>query len=146
LAVGGAPDSVRNALRTVDSSYDIVLIHDGARPFVDNDIIAGAVEAAKEVRGVRNRCPRDRYGEINVTKGMFVKKELDRSKVFRAQTPQAFRRELIQRAYRQKAGKAATDDSALVRMLGHKVKVLMGSYRNVKITRRDDLKQAEVLI
>ena len=61
-------------------------------------------------------------------------------------TPQAFRRDLIVKAYRRAGERNATDDSSLVEKLGHKVKIVKGSYRNIKITTPEDLALARVLI
>ncbi|EFK97716.1 protein containing 4-diphosphocytidyl-2C-methyl-D-erythritol synthase domain, partial [sediment metagenome] len=71
---------------------------------------------------------------------------LDRSRIFRAQTPQVFRRELVRKAYAARASKKITDDAGLVERIGGKVKIVEGSYRNIKITTREDLKLAGVLL
>jgi 2-C-methyl-D-erythritol 4-phosphate cytidylyltransferase len=78
--------------------------------------------------------------------GLFVKKTLDRSEIFRAETPQVFMHDIIKRAYQRKGGVKATDDAGLVEKLGKRVKVLIGRRRNMKITTREDIALAEALL
>ncbi len=147
IVIGGKTrfDSVKNCLNVIDKTYDLILIHDAARPLVTNNMIEKAVAAAKKFGACVTAVP-----EIDTVKvrdsSMFVKRTLDRSVVFRAQTPQVFTRALIKKAYNTKPGGGATDDSALAEAIGKKVKILVGSYRNIKITTREDLKLAEVLL
>jgi 2-C-methyl-D-erythritol 4-phosphate cytidylyltransferase len=108
-------------------------------------MIEKSVRAAKKFGACVTAVP-----EIDTVKvrdgSMFVKRTLDRSVIFRAQTPQVFKRDLIKKAYNIKTREGATDDSALAEAIGKKVKILVGSYRNIKITTREDLKLAEVLL
>ncbi len=147
IVIGGKTrfNSVKNCLNSIDKTYDMVLIHDAARPLVTNNLIEKSVATAKKFGACVTAVP-----EIDTVKirdsSMFVKATLDRSIVFRAQTPQVFKRDLIKKAYNIKVREGATDDSALAEAMGKKVKILVGSYRNIKITTREDLKLAEVLL
>ena len=147
-------DSVYNGLKTVADDFDLVLIHDGARPFVTNDIITRAVKAAAEhgavVVGVPvkdtikaiNNLPAGRQGEQ-----LTINKTLDRRKLWQAQTPQVFKRKIIVEAYDHMGiDTKVTDDAALVEKLGLPVKMIMGSYSNIKITTSEDLQMAETIL
>ncbi|HTY13712.1 MAG TPA: 2-C-methyl-D-erythritol 4-phosphate cytidylyltransferase [Candidatus Omnitrophota bacterium] len=137
-------DSVKNGLALVSLDCDIVLVHDGARPLITADIIEKAIDAA------------DRYGAAvvgvpvkdtikAVGDDSFIAGTADRSKLWAAQTPQAFKREIITRAYQNIKG-IVTDDSKLAEQLGVKVKMIMGSYENIKITTPEDLMMAEAVL
>jgi len=144
---GGATrsESVRNCLKAIDPSYSMVLIHDGARPFVEEHTIEACVSAARKFGASLAAVP-----EIDTVKladaRSFVKRTVDRKKVFRAQTPQVFRLDVLMKAYGSGPKEGVTDDSSLVEDRGTKVKIVMGSYRNIKITTREDLKMAEALL
>lgn len=147
IIVGGKTryESVRNCLETLDSSFDIILIHDGVRPFVEKSMIEHSVNLARKFGACIVAVP-----EIDTVKSvdsnLFVRKTLDRNQVFRAQTPQVFRRDLIEKAYAVRGKGKITDDASLVEILGKKIKILEGSYRNIKITTKEDLKFAEALL
>ncbi|HPM43681.1 MAG TPA: IspD/TarI family cytidylyltransferase, partial [Candidatus Omnitrophota bacterium] len=147
ICVGGKTrfESVRNCLGFVDSSFDVVLIHDGARPLPGADAISGSIRIAWKFGGCVVAVPENDTVKV-ADKSLFIKKTLDRSVIFRAQTPQAFRRQILQKAYASSAPKIATDDSSIVEMFGGKVKILKGSYNNIKITNKEDLKFAEALL
>lgn len=138
-------ESVKNCLDKVTTDYDIVLIHDGARPLVEKSLIEESVRAAARFGACVAAVP-----EIDTVKlagrDLFVAGTLDRSRLFRAQTPQAFRRAVILRAYSAKKDGPVTDDASLVEKLDMRVKIIKGSYRNIKITTMEDLKLAEVLL
>jgi len=147
VVAGGATraESVRNCLAHVDGSFDIVLIHDGGRPFIDAGTIERSVAMARKYGGAIVAVPENDTVKLAGDE-LFVKKTLDRSRIFRAQTPQAFKRELIKKAYAAGITAGVTDDAGLVERVGGKVKIVTGSYRNIKITTKEDLKLAEVLI
>ena len=141
-------DSVRNCLAAIGPGFDIVLIHDGARPLVDGRMIADSVRLAVKYGGCVVAVP-----EIDTVKlagrDLVVDRTLERSRIFRAQTPQAFRRALLERAYRAmgvRRARGMTDDAGLVEKVGGRVKILEGSYRNIKVTTKEDLELAEVLL
>ncbi|SLM32838.1 2-C-methyl-D-erythritol 4-phosphate cytidylyltransferase [Desulfamplus magnetovallimortis] len=127
----------------------IVLIHDGVRPFVDHALISrvlsGAVKhgASIPVLPVVDTLKKiDENGFIVPLNGT-----LDRKKLYRAQTPQAFTFDLIMSAHKYALinGFSGTDDAALVESLGKKVFVVQGDSQNIKITTREDLRFAEYI-
>jgi len=137
-------DSVKNCLARIGPSFDIVVIHDGARPLVEKKTIAGAIRLARAHGGCIVAVPESDTIKL-VDKAMYIQKTLDRSRIFRAQTPQVFRTGLIKKAYALK-GDTATDDASLVEAAGGRVKILAGPYRNIKVTTKEDLLLAEVLL
>ena len=136
-------DSVKNGLKAVAPDTDIVMIHDGARPLITPDIIEKAISEAKEygaaVVGVPVKDTIKRVGD-----DLIIKDTVDRQALWSAQTPQVFKYEIITRAYAKKG--SATDDAKLVEDLGIKVKMVMGSYENIKITTPEDLIVAEAIL
>ncbi|MDP3804871.1 MAG: 2-C-methyl-D-erythritol 4-phosphate cytidylyltransferase [Candidatus Omnitrophota bacterium] len=148
VVVGGKTrqESVSNCIKAISSSYDIVLIHDAARPLIDRTTIKKSIDLAKKFGACIVAVPENDTIKL-ADKGLFVKKTLDRKKIFRAQTPQAFRYDIIKKAYRvfKRPGKY-TDDAGLVEKLGVKIKIFEGPRRNIKITTKEDLKLAEVLL
>ena len=147
IVVGGKTryESVRNCVAKADKSFDIILIHDGARPLVEKYLIEDSVRLARRFGAAIAALAESDTVKLS-GKGLFIKKTLNRDEVLRAQTPQAFRRSIIDRAYALKhAAKGITDDAGLVERLGKRVKILKGSPRNFKITNKEDLKLAEVL-
>jgi 2-C-methyl-D-erythritol 4-phosphate cytidylyltransferase len=143
---GGAQrqDSVRNGLDAAGEGYDIVLIHDGVRPFISDGLIADAVREAETFGAVTVGCPAKDTMK-NVSAAGFVQSTLPRDSIWTIQTPQAFRTGIIVKAHRQAAedGYYGTDDASLVERMGLPVKVLAGSYDNIKITTKEDLALAE---
>jgi 2-C-methyl-D-erythritol 4-phosphate cytidylyltransferase len=143
---GGATrkESVRNGLEVVSSKTGLVLIHDGVRPFVDEGSITRVIEEAKvsgaAVLGVPIKSTIKRIGP-----GTEVEETLKRDRLWEIQTPQVFERELIQKAYLRQSKHAVPDDAALVELMGKKIKVVMGSYFNIKITTQEDLVFAEAI-
>ena len=136
-------DSVYNGLQAVENDCDIVVVHDGARPFVTTELIAKSVELCQENRAVITAVPPK--DTIKRGEGGFVFSTLDRSKLWIVQTPQTFSYDLIIKAY-EKAEQDrfyGTDDASLVERLGVKVKILEGSYDNIKITTQEDVYLAE---
>ena len=141
---GGArrQDSVLNAVQGL-GEVDIALIHDGARPFVDQPTIERAVAAANEWGAAVAAVPvKD---TIKVADGdMAVVDTPSRDFLWAAQTPQAFRLDILLRAHSE-VGHDVTDDAAMVEAVGHPVKLFMGSYLNIKVTTPEDLLFAEAI-
>lgn len=136
--------SVKNALRKVKDA-DFILIHDGVRPFIDRSQIKKLLAAAKRFGGAISAIPaRQTLKFISVNS--FVVRTPERKFLWEAQTPQVFRKDLIVEAYKKAKDRNVTDDSSLVERLGHKVKILKGSFRNIKVTTREDLELAKILI
>lgn len=133
-------DSVYNGLRQVSGDTEIVLIHDGVRPFVTEEIIEDSIQTAAEMGGCVAGVPAK--DTIKVVNGEQIAIATpDRSTLWQIQTPQTFRKELILRAYEDAgaAGFIGTDDASLAERSGFPVKIIMGSYRNIKITTQEDL-------
>jgi 2-C-methyl-D-erythritol 4-phosphate cytidylyltransferase len=135
-------DSVKAGLNQL-GQCDWVVIQDGARPLVTVDLIEQGLQAAKETGAAIAAVPVT--DTIKMAEGEFVKETLPRQKLWAVQTPQVFRYNIIMEAYR-KVTDEVTDDAALVEQSGHKVKLYMGAYRNIKITTPDDLIIAEALL
>ncbi len=149
LVVGGKErqDSVYNGLQKIDDDKGVVLVHDGVRPFVTQEMIAECVERAKRGECVAVGVPlKDTVKEVNAD-GL-VKITLDRSRLWAIQTPQAFPVKTLRRVYMEayRHGFYGTDDSTLVERAGTKVRVIMGSYDNIKITTPGDLILAEQIL
>lgn len=129
-------DSVLEGLKKAQGN-NWVLIHDGARPCIDEDIIERGIEAALEtgasVAGVRVKDTiKTAADDLTITA------TLDRDKLWAIQTPQVFRYDIIHRAYQENA-MDVTDDATLVEKLGYKVKVFQGTEENIKVTTPEDL-------
>ncbi len=146
IALGGKErqDSVYNGLKIVDKNCDMVLVHDGARPFVSKEIIKKAVTETKKasVIGVRVK------DTIKVVNNNEIISTPNRNTLWAIQTPQTFKYDLLKIAY-EKAYEEnfyGTDDSSLVENLGEKVNIIEGSYENIKITTKEDLNMAYQII
>ena len=140
-------DSVWNGLQVVSGDTDIVLIHDGVRPFVTEDILNQSIETAVEMGGCVAGVPAKDTIKVCNSENIAVATP-DRSTLWQIQTPQTFRKDLIMQAY-QKAkaeGFVGTDDASLAEYSGCSVKVIMGSYRNIKITTKEDLLIGEAFL
>lgn len=141
---GGAErqDSVRLGLESFEADPpDYVLIHDGARPFIEAGVISRVIKALDSQAGaipaiaVADTLKRGKDGLITGTQ--------DRSGLFRAQTPQGFRYSDILAAHRKAAGQVLTDDAAVLEATGQHVALVEGDEVNVKITNKRDLELAE---
>lgn len=148
IAPGGKErqDSVFHGLNLIDDKKSIVLIHDGVRPLAGADMIRNAIKELKDCSGVVAGVPvKDTIKEVEDGE---VRQTLKRGALWAIQTPQIFPYAVIHQAY-EKASREqyySTDDSALVERYGGKVKVVAGSYSNIKITTPEDLRIAETLL
>lgn len=147
IIVGGRTrfESVKNCLAKIGPSFDIVIVHDGARPFVDGAAISESVRLARKFGACIVAAPETDTVKF-VDSGLFVKKTLNRSRIFRAETPQAFKYGIIKKAYAITGKAKITDDAGLVEHLGMPVKVLVGARNNMKITTKEDVRLAEALL
>ena len=155
IAAGGKErqDSVYNGLQYIEDKNSIVLIHDGVRPLMSPHLaeelirqMSDAVRNKEKYDGIIPGVPlKDTIKEIE---DGFVRKTLKRGFLWAVQTPQAFPYKKILRAYDEAAreGYYATDDAALIERYGGKIKIVMGSYANIKITTPEDLVVAEALL
>ena len=141
------PDSVWNGLLEVSADTEIVLIHDGVRPFVTEDILNLSIETALEMGGCVAGVPAKDTIKVCDAENIAVATP-DRSTLWQIQTPQTFQKELILKAYTQakEDGFVGTDDASLAEHSGYPVKVIMGSYRNIKITTKEDLLIGEAFL
>lgn len=140
-------DSVWNGLQAVPADGKIVLIHDGVRPFVTEDILNLSIETALEMGGCVAGVPAKDTIKVCNSENIAVATP-DRSTLWQIQTPQTFRKDLIVKAYEKAAedGFIGTDDASLAEHSGYPVKIIMGSYRNIKITTREDLLIGEAFL
>lgn len=138
--------SVWNGLLAVPFSCEIVLVHDGARPLITEEEIAAVVAASREYGAATLAVPvKDTVKEAD-ERG-FVASTPERKKLWLTQTPQGFSYPLLLEAHRRIAQSGiATDDASLVEAMGHPVKLVPGSYRNIKITTPEDILIAEALL
>ncbi len=147
--------SVANGLSAISWECGYVFIHDGARPLIDADIIGRAFDAVRESAACIVGMPVKDTIKLSDGNG-YVDSTPDRSRVWQVQTPQAFEYGLITKAYKkliadEKALEAEniaiTDDAMAVEHFGGvPVKLVEGSYKNIKITTPEDLKIAEALL
>lgn len=139
-------DSVRCGLGALSPDVDVVLVHDAARPFVDDALIGRVIQGVHE-HGVvvpavqaRDTVKRVLVGETR------VRATIARDEIWLAQTPQGFRRAILEEAAALGAdGTMATDDVSLAERLGHAVTIVTGNERNIKVTTEEDLLTARAL-
>lgn len=143
--------SVANAMAVVSAEPDdIVLVHDAVRPFVSPEIIHEVIQAAKKYGAAIAGMPAmDTVKQVERTsEGAVIAATMPRERVVMAQTPQGFRYSVLKKAFDDATadGFLGTDESSLVERSGHKVAVVMGSPRNIKITTRADMELAEFFL
>ncbi len=140
-------DSVYEGIKSLERDNEVIIVHDGARPFVSLDTIRSVVEKVEKdgvgaiaALPVRDTIKRVINGRVQET--------LPRKMIWSVQTPQAFPSEMLLRAYdhAMKDGFYSTDDAALCERLGYSVELVMGETENIKITVADDLLLAEMII
>lgn len=148
IVPGGAErqDSVMNglgALVQIADKDDLVLVHDGVRPFVTPEILKNAADVAIEYDGALVAVPSK--DTIKVVRAEIVEGTPERETLWQAQTPQAFRYGKLLHAYEKAANDrfSGTDDCSLVERCGGVIRIVNGSYRNIKITTPEDLILAE---
>lgn len=153
VVVGGArrQDSVANAFGATSDRSDVIVIHDAARPFVSADLISRTILAAAEsgaaLAAVQARDTVKRTaGPKDARHYRSVAETLPRESIFLAQTPQAFRRDVLRDALALgDSGAEATDEAALAERAGHTVRIVDGEASNIKITTPGDLPVAEAI-
>lgn len=139
LVIGGdsRQKSIANGLEKILPENQRVLIHDGARPFIQTSIIQEVIQTLEKERAVLVGVPSK--DTIKVVEGEYIVTTLDRSKLINVQTPQGFHKDILLDAYNNFSSVAVTDDSALVEKLGVAVKYIQGNYTNIKITTIEDI-------
>ena len=149
LVSGGSErqQSVYNGILELEDDCSIVVIHDGARPILPEGIIEKCIDGAKIYGAVSAGMPAKETIKILNEEG-FVQYTPERGKVWVTQTPQAFKRDIIEKAHKMAniKGISGTDDAFLVECMGIKVKMLEGSYENIKITTPGDIIFAEAIM
>lgn len=148
FVVGGdtRQQSVMNAVDVIDDC-ELIIIHDGARPLIKSEDIENTIRAAKENKAAAvGVFVKDTVKVVD--KNGFVVSTPDRSTLFAVQTPQIFDFELYRNAAQnaREKGFDFTDDCQLVESFNQKVKTVVGSYSNIKITTPDDIVLAENLL
>lgn len=151
IVPGGAErqHSVMNGLQALQGradEHDIVLIHDGVRPFINPNLLQECIRVSTEGDGALVAVPAK--DTIKVVQDGRVTATPDRATLWQAQTPQSFRYGHVLAAYEQAHREAflGTDDCSLVERLGGSIRVVHGSYRNIKITTPEDLVLAEAFL
>lgn len=140
-------DSAKNGIDALPKDTQIVVVHDGVRPFVTVEIIEESIHSAIRFGAVVTAMPVKETIKMSRSDGT-VLRTLDRDSLWQVQTPQAFKLSLIREAH-QKAvqdGFVGTDDASLVERLGGTVHILPGSYANIKITTPEDMMLARLLL
>jgi 2-C-methyl-D-erythritol 4-phosphate cytidylyltransferase len=156
-AVGGGETRAESVMRGLESLKDsdvgVVAVHDGVRPFVTPEEIDRTVREAERAGAAILAVPvtdtiKEAEAAVKEAGGVRVLRTLERARLWRAQTPQCFRFELLRRAYEQTLPGLldATDDSALVERLGASVSIVEGGEHNIKITTPHDFAVAELLL
>jgi 2-C-methyl-D-erythritol 4-phosphate cytidylyltransferase/2-C-methyl-D-erythritol 2,4-cyclodiphosphate synthase len=143
-------DSVANAFHAAADRTDIVVIHDAARPFVSADLIsktiAAAAEAGAALAAMQARDTVKRVNDGPPKGGPYVRETIARQSIYLAQTPQAFRRDVLAKALALGASAGdATDEAMLAERAGFPVRIVDGETSNIKITTPEDLTIAEAM-
>lgn len=147
VVAGGATraESVRNGLEAVDGATQIVAVHDGARPLVAPDEIEGVIARAAETGAACLVAPMT--DTVKTVENGVIAGTVDRATLRRALTPQAFRYDILRRAFEgAELGDDVTDECFLVEKLGIDIAAVEGDARNIKITRPEDIVVAEAYL
>ena len=145
VCIGGVrrQDSVRLGLEQL-GDVEWVIIHDVARPCVDRDMVYRGLEAAKETGAAVAAVPVTDTVKV-VEGGTRIVETLDRSSLWAVQTPQVFRRDILEASFAN-SDADATDEATLLERMGHSVRVFQGDYGNLKVTTPGDLALAEAIL
>ena len=138
-------DSVRLGLAAMPQAVELILVHDAARPFADRDLIDRVIAATERTgAAVPAVGARDTVKRVDLARRV-VSTTIPREEIWMAQTPQGFRRRVLDDAVALgEKTSAATDDAMLAEQAGHRVAVVEGDAQNVKITTADDLAAARL--
>lgn len=142
--IGGGTERQQTVLKLLEAAppeRDIVLIHDGARPMISENLVQEVLEAAVEWGAAIAAIPVADTLKESKDGGETVLTTVSRAGLYRAQTPQAFHRDIILSAHRRarKEEWEVTDDASLVEQMGRRVRIVKGEERNMKITTLEDL-------
>ncbi|RLD82834.1 MAG: 2-C-methyl-D-erythritol 4-phosphate cytidylyltransferase [Bacteroidetes bacterium] len=135
-------ESVKNGLYTIKQSQNLIAIHDGVRPLVNQNTIERCFKEA-EISGnaIPTILPVDSVRQISKDTNISI----DRSKLSLIQTPQVFKIDILKKAYKQKYKESFTDDASVIEEMGEKINLVEGNRENIKITNSIDLVMAEAL-
>ena len=123
---------------------DLVVVHDGARPFLCDELLASGIAAAQEYGAASAAVPiKDTVKQTDAAD--IVTQTIPRDRLWAVQTPQVFRRSLLEEAHR-KVQAPVTDDASMVEAIGNPVKLFFGSYYNIKVTTPEDLIIAQAIM
>jgi 2-C-methyl-D-erythritol 4-phosphate cytidylyltransferase len=144
LCPGGArrQDSVREGLKQI-RDCDLIMVHDGARPFLTLHLIEDGLKAVGETEAAVAAVPVKDTIKL-ATDEKLVGETLQRDRLWAAQTPQIFNFGVLTRAYTNLTAEV-TDDAAAVERLGYEVQLYMGDYKNIKVTTTEDLALARII-
>ena len=147
VVAGGAlrSDSVKCGLNALSPDTDIVLVHDAARPFVDAAMIDRLLASLKKNKAAIVGVPVKFTVKKSISKTLDIKETPARDLLWEAQTPQGFHKDILVKAHAKKFKEEATDDAMMVERMGGRVKMVMGDYRNIKVTTPEDIILAQQL-
>lgn len=149
LVAGGKTrkDSVYQGLLGIIWQTDYIVVHDVVRPFFNKESLKKLIKAAK-IYGASILAIPVVSTIKQISKNLFIEQTLNRQRLWEAQTPQVFKKDVLVRAFREnyKSKKNVTDDASLAENLGIKVKVIRGQDENIKITTFKDLALAKILL
>lgn len=140
-------DSVYRGVLALSPDTGVILVHDGARPLLDPACLPAIVQAALD-HGAATLAVSSKDTVKLAGEDGFVSSTLPRERIWLTQTPQAFKYDVLEQAHRyaRREGIAGTDDAGLVEMMGLPVKIVPGSYENIKITTPEDLTLAVAIL
>lgn len=140
-------DSVRNGLFAISDPPDLVLVHDGVRPFIEEGLVESGISCAEHTGAAVIAMPiHDTVKRVDAQR--VIQETLNREELWHIQTPQVFRYDWLLKAHQraQQENWEVTDDAALIERMGYPVSVVEGSCFNIKITRPDDLVFGEAIL
>ncbi len=136
-------DSVHQGLQRL-RNCELIMVHDGARPFINKELLDRGISAAQEFGAAVAAVPvKDTIKQSDSAN--LVTRTIPRDRLWSVQTPQVFRANLLEDAHRR-VQDTVTDDASMVEAMGHPVKLFLGSYYNIKITTPEDLTFAQAII
>lgn len=148
--ISGGPerqDSVLNGINAISGNPDVVVVHDGARPLVTLELLEEVINEASACGGAIAALPSGDTVKKSSPE-MYIEGTIPRESIFFAQTPQAFRYDVLKNALMEASrdGYLGTDESQLVERTGVKVKIVVGSPCNIKITTPEDIRLGELIL
>ena len=140
-------DSVWEGIKAITGDCELVIVHDGVRPFISQVLLQKAIDVTRESGATVVAVPVKDTIKV-VSREKEVLQTLDRKTLWSVQTPQTFNHDLLKRAHEKarQDGFYGTDDASLVERIGVTVKVVDGSYENIKITTPEDLVLGETIL